>query len=674
MLNTQLSFVLHAALTVAVPASAQIPPPCGDLTSCVDDVVRTAPTRWRVAGRGPWAPARLVRIAGVSALPALTRLLTHSVESVRESAAFALSLLGDGARSSIPDLARAARSGSDESLKALAHLRAPEALSIAQSRVRTSYAAVAILHELGEPGLQAISGQLRTGRDLSVLLQALEWNPERASSLVADLLALAKDRRRGLDVRLAAANLLADSGDPRALEIAPTLERWISQQDSRIGERAQETLARLQRPSASPAILRRLGRRDGLGLVDYDAFLAAASLGRTVPSISAKLVGILRTGDWETQALAAAALARTGDVASAGVLERGLRSPSWRVALQCARGLARVGGQPSLPALLATGTSHYHPAVRKAAMAAERAVTTGSRPPLRPAPRSAHDLLADDRDAAAFVCEAQSRPRIPTDTQLVSDERPTVALPAALRGLKDLRVFLPVKDGWLAGTDSGEWGGRLLFVPSRDRTRTLLHENVHYLARTPDGFLAITGLAHLSMNVGKVFLVRARGSDLSAEPLVELPSAPTEVWEAPGSTVVVGTELGELTLTPDGRLTLGSCRPVDEVQATLMQQVLDSPDFLAALAARKGPAELAIDGDFDTPPALRFRGRPVRIEESDEKDIRSGTRLEINGLEFPASGAARLSLVYPDLGIGFVAQFRRGPKQWELQALNAVPP
>ena len=96
-------------------------------------------------------------------------------------------------------------------------------------------------------------------------------------------------------------------------------------------------------------------------------------------------------------------------------------------------------------------------------------------------------------------------------------------------------MFLPVQDGWLAGTDSGEWGGRLLFVPGRGRPRTLLHENVHYLARTPGGFLAITGVAHLSIDEGKVFSVRAHGSDVSTELLVELPSAPAEVWEAPGS-------------------------------------------------------------------------------------------------------------------------------------------
>src|SRR5437762_6852432 len=109
-----LPLMLAAALTV--PAGP--PRPCADLQSCVAALVRTAPERCQARGRR-WAPARLVRVAGPAAAPALVDLLGRG-EGVRESAAFALSLLGDAARPAVPALARAARAGSGESLRALA--------------------------------------------------------------------------------------------------------------------------------------------------------------------------------------------------------------------------------------------------------------------------------------------------------------------------------------------------------------------------------------------------------------------------------------------------------------------------------------------------------------------------------------------------------------------------
>jgi hypothetical protein len=174
------------------------------------------------------------------------------------------------------------------------------------------------------------------------------------------------------------------------------------------------------------------------------------------------------------------------------------------------------------------------------------------------------------------------------------------------------------------------------------------------------------------MNTGKAFLLSGRGHDYKVEPLVELPSAPEEIWEAPGPTLVLSTELGEVSLQPSGAMAFGACHPVDDERATLLQQLLDAPAFQAALASRKAPVDLVVDGrSFETPPALRYRGRPVRVEGSRDEDIRSGTRLAIVGaLGFPSPGAARLVFDYPDLDIAGVADFSRGSSQWELQSLH----
>jgi len=87
--------------------------------------------------------------------------------------------------------------------------------------------------------------------------------------------------------------------------------------------------------------------------------------------------------------------------------------------------------------------------------------------------------------------------------------------------------------GELMGDDRGEWGGELMFRDPRGGIHKVLGKNVHGIYAMPFGVVAFTGLAHLSRNVGEVYLVSpAKDGSIAATPFRTLTGAPFEVVRA----------------------------------------------------------------------------------------------------------------------------------------------
>lgn len=123
-------------------------------------------------------------------------------------------------------------------------------------------------------------------------------------------------------------------------------------------------------------------------------------------------------------------------------------------------------------------------------------------------------------------------------------------------------VALRVPGGWLAGSNRGEWGGELMFIADGGKPQKLLDANIEDIYRLGDRYVAVSGIAHLTINEGQVTeLVRAADGTWSARPWRILPGAPT------ASRLVRGGELlidvvsgGTLLLSPDGRFRMAPCR------------------------------------------------------------------------------------------------------------------
>ena len=109
-------------------------------------------------------------------------------------------------------------------------------------------------------------------------------------------------------------------------------------------------------------------------------------------------------------------------------------------------------------------------------------------------------------------------------------------------GLVGDRQILRVTDGWLIGFDAGEWGGALWwFNEDGANRRKLLEENVRGLIETRWGILVLTGLAHLSLDQGKVFRLHHSGvGEWEPDQTALLDGAPqTFISESPDTVLVI---------------------------------------------------------------------------------------------------------------------------------------
>lgn len=68
-----------------------------------------------------------------------------------------------------------------------------------------------------------------------------------------------------------------------------------------------------------------------------------------------------------------------------------------------------------------------------------------------------------------------------------------------------------VDDGWLIGSDGGEWGGELSwFNLDGSKKKGLINENVRGLVKSSTGIFVVTGLNHLAISMGKIFHIEKR--------------------------------------------------------------------------------------------------------------------------------------------------------------------
>ncbi len=121
---------------------------------------------------------------------------------------------------------------------------------------------------------------------------------------------------------------------------------------------------------------------------------------------------------------------------------------------------------------------------------------------------------------------------------------PGINSKAVAVGSKGERHVIRVEDGWLIGLDAGEFGGGLWWFSSDGRSsRRLAGENVVGFAESSKGTLALVGLAHMSLDSGKVLLIRdGEVGNRKVETLADLGAAPrTFAVESLDSLLIVKT-------------------------------------------------------------------------------------------------------------------------------------
>lgn len=87
---------------------------------------------------------------------------------------------------------------------------------------------------------------------------------------------------------------------------------------------------------------------------------------------------------------------------------------------------------------------------------------------------------------------------------------------------------LEIESGTLVGTNGGEFGGKLIFIP-KDKTKSdvkVTKGNILFLFHFKDKIYFISGLLHMSFNGGGMFELKPEGDTFSVQKVMEFESAP----------------------------------------------------------------------------------------------------------------------------------------------------
>lgn len=88
-------------------------------------------------------------------------------------------------------------------------------------------------------------------------------------------------------------------------------------------------------------------------------------------------------------------------------------------------------------------------------------------------------------------------------------------------------VALRVEQGWLAGSNRGEWGGELMYIADNGAQQLITRSNIEDIYQLGDRLVATTGIAHLSINEGMIIeLERSKSGVWTSTPWRRLPGAP----------------------------------------------------------------------------------------------------------------------------------------------------
>ncbi len=122
------------------------------------------------------------------------------------------------------------------------------------------------------------------------------------------------------------------------------------------------------------------------------------------------------------------------------------------------------------------------------------------------------------------------------------------------------QVAVKMWDGWLTGSDRGEWGGELVFVDASGSPEILLNDNIHDIYKTDNGAIVVAGLSHLVSNNGSIYLVTKNGASVDYRILFGLDGAPEESWMTSSGEIYINTSYGASVLKTDGTLERALCK------------------------------------------------------------------------------------------------------------------
>ncbi len=415
-----------------------------------------------------------------------------------------------------------------------------------------------------------------------------------------------------VDARLIVPELLAICEDPSVpdntargtLEMIGALkERALPWQDNvealakkrpALGQDVEEVLIAIHGDRAATLLVERL-RRDPDEMLLRDI----AALGDRGRSAAPDIEPLLKHVNPDLREMAAVALGHVGDEKNIPALLVALDDPTdVRLNLQAAEALGRMRALSAKPSLERAAKTHWHPWVRDAA---KSALLWIPRPRLKGAP-DRRTLFGFER-RREIDCESPVAEYVELPVRLKSSERrgpgqlarlqytataisygpPEGTAPNAdgvvavtestmVRHEKAVtrtpQVALRTGDGWLAGSDRGEWGGELMWLGDDGKRYRIFDGNIQDIHRLGNRYVAVSGIAHMSTNAGALLdLSMNDHGRWHATSWRVLPGAPRSSGVTKQGELLVNTyEGGAVLVDAQGRMRMAEClaRPSTE--------------------------------------------------------------------------------------------------------------
>jgi hypothetical protein len=490
--------------------------------------------------------------AGPEAIPFLLPLLSDDDEQVRTLAGWVVSDIKGLSDEHLDILIQAYRSGVRLAGSGIVRIGSPRAVDfVVETLISDPRSGEGLLlpNAVGLLRAKLVPGLVQFYRSDRVWDDGLDARMARvfgnlrtnAKSAIGPLLEIADDKTISVKRRVRAIAALSAIGVSTDGGIA-SLQRLQKDDDNLIRDAAFEALAFIR---VGDSFERTLQIRD------------LARQGTLAKYAGPDLLKDLEGDDWDVRAAAARAIGYVGfEDATDALIPLLHHKEDWRLVYSAAESLGRLRARKALPALAAVSKEYWYPPAREAAKRAMASI----RDSVVPASRSDETANYDDdffdrgKTDSDWITEKEARSlRFPV--AVTPDD--LMSIPVRMRGGRDEEKMRGVKvdDGYLVGSDRGEWGGEIAYVNRAGKARILTPLNTEAIYRTKAGIVAVTGLAHMTFNSGCLFRIsKTAEGEWSASKWRVLPGAPRVSRLLKDGNLFISCHGGMVLISTDGRM------------------------------------------------------------------------------------------------------------------------
>jgi HEAT repeat protein len=528
-------------------------------------------------GSDEQALAKAIQAHGQAAIPYVLPLLKSERANVRGFAGYVISDLDGLTEANLDALMAAMRSGDGWIAPAIGRIGTPKAIGFLVAQFRANperhTQTTAALEIAGAPAAAALARVLEDSHPVSSeyvdgICHVFSEMGATASAAVEALLGIATSKRFLIDNRFRAVRAIGCVGLGARPAIAKL--RALASEDRRFADGVDSAVMQIGSPEAASSYAARL-RVHPTDILLRDI----AEKGENLRDVGPAVVEELSSDDWDLRVAAARALGYIGFVQAESALVATLSDVrDWRLPYVSAESLGRLHAQGALPALSKLKTEHWYPPVREAASKAIEVIEHGGQytskfPPFNfPLEFFAYRML-DGIDVTDHL-----HPTIKTGAdELTRSDLSSLGYDAKRVGYDSVEhrwrespiraapvCGLRVKGGVLVGSSRGEWGGELVYLDGRGAAHQVVPGNTNAVHRMPFGVVAVTGLAHLLMSEGVLYIIENSDTGFKARKWRMLPGAPKKSGFLEDGNLFIACDGGDIVITPAGEMRMAARR------------------------------------------------------------------------------------------------------------------